>query len=128
MHVWRSAIVAMAIAAPILPAMAQPRPIDLPLTPRFSLALTTYRNCVLDEIDVSPLSDPARMADKAMGACAAMRNEVQARLIADIVEAHPGYSSASAKRDANSGMKVIDPLIAKAAQDRAHVMFASAMQ
>lgn len=117
----------MAVATPALPAVAE-KTVDLPLTPRFSLALTVYRNCVIDEIDVSPLGDPGKMAAGAMKACGAMRGEVQARLIADIIEAHPSIPATSAKSDADSGMRVIDPLIAKAAQDRVHTIFASAMQ
>jgi hypothetical protein len=125
---WWLAIAVIGIVAPAMRVAAQPRPVDLPLSPRFSLALTVYRNCVLDEIDVSPLSNPTKMATRAVGTCTAMRGEVRARLIADILEAHPGYSAALAKSAADSGMKVIDPLITQAARDRAHMMFASALQ
>jgi hypothetical protein len=100
---------------------------DLPLTPRFANLLTSYRNCVLRQVDQGILGEQAAMAREAMSACALSRGELGAQLLADIRDAHPALGHALARTTAEAGMAQLEPMIEAAAVDQAHMRYASTM-
>lgn len=100
---------------------------ELPLTDRFAGLLTSYRNCVLAEVEASPLGIQETMAREAMTACAISRGELRAQLISDIREKLPKVSNAVALRSAEGGLAQVDPMIEAAAIDWAHRRYASTM-
>jgi hypothetical protein len=115
--------------APVKP-VAQPVSLssdELPLTDRFASMLTSYRNCVLAEVEASPLGVQQQMAREAMSACAISRGELRAQLISDIREKQPKLSNAVALRSAEGGLAQVDPMIEQAAIDWAHKRYARSM-
>jgi hypothetical protein len=100
---------------------------ELPLTDRFAGLLTSYRNCVLAEIEASPLGVQEHMAREAMTACAISRGELRAQLISDIRVSRPRIGNAVALRSADNGLAQVDPMIESAAIDWAHKRYASTM-
>jgi len=100
---------------------------ELPLTDRFAGLLTSYRNCVLAEVEASPLGIQETMAREAMTACAISRGELRAQLISDIREKLPKISNAVALRSAEGGLAQVDPMIEEAAIDWAHKRYARTM-
>lgn len=100
---------------------------ELPLTDRFAGLLTSYRNCVLAEVEASPLGVQKTMAREAMTACAISRGELRSQLISDIREKLPKISNAVALRSAEGGLAQVDPMIEQAAIDWAHRRYASTM-
>jgi hypothetical protein len=115
--------------APVKP-VAQPVSLssdELPLTNRFASMLTSYRNCVLAEVEASPLGVQQQMAREAMSACAISRGELRAQLISDIREKQPKLGNAVALRSAEEGLAQVDPMIEQAAIDWAHKRYARSM-
>ena len=100
---------------------------ELPMTARFASLVTTYRNCVLLQVDKGALASHGEMADRAMSACALSRHEVESQLVADIEAEHPKLAPAVATRSAQGGMDQIDPMIESAALERAHARYARDM-
>ncbi|MBO9671600.1 MAG: hypothetical protein J7485_13915 [Sphingobium sp.] len=100
---------------------------ELPLTDRFAGLLTSYRNCVLAEVEASPLGIQETMAREAMTACAISRGELRSQLISDIREKLPKISNAVALRSAEGGLAQVDPMIEEAAIDWAHKRYARTM-
>jgi hypothetical protein len=100
---------------------------ELPLTDRFAGLLTSYRNCVLAEVEASPLGVQENMAREAMTACAISRGELRTQLISDIRETRPRIGHAVALRSADNGLAQVDPMIEQAAIDWAHRRYASTM-
>ncbi len=96
---------------------------DLPLTAQFAGLLTSYRNCVLAEVNAAPLGVQQDMAREAMSACAVSRGALRTQLISDIRAQQPRASHAVALRSANSGMAQVDPMIEAAAIDWAHLRY-----
>ncbi len=118
-----------------LPASAReaaPQPVaqstaDLPLTDRFASLLTSYRNCVLAEVDASPLGVQQAMARDAISACSLSRGQLRGQLVSDIRASRPRISATVALRSADSGMAQVDPMIEAAAVDWVHLRYASHM-
>ena len=100
---------------------------ELPLTDRFAGLLTSYRNCVLAEVEASPLGVQETMAREAMLACAISRGELRAQLISDIREKQPRIKNAVALVSAENGLAQVDPMIEAAAIDWAHKRYARTM-
>ncbi len=100
---------------------------DLPLTDHFASLLTSYRNCVLAEVDAAPLGVQQEMARDAISACSLSRTQLRAQLVSDIRASRPRTSSAIALRSAESGMAQVDPMIEAAAVDWVHLRYASNM-
>jgi hypothetical protein len=100
---------------------------DLPLTPRFASLLTSYRNCVLIQVDAGSLDDQRTMARQALSACAISRGEMRSQLLADIRASNPALAHAAAVQAAEAGLEQIDPMIEAAAIDRAHMAYARNM-
>lgn len=100
---------------------------ELPLTDRFAGLLTSYRNCVLAEVEASPLGVQETMAREAMSACAISRGELRAQLISDIREKQPRIKNAVALVSAENGLAQVDPMIEAAAIDWAHKRYARTM-
>src|SRR5690349_7959658 len=101
-----------ALPAAAQEAKAQPVSVasdELPLTERFSNLLTSYRNCVLKQVDQGQLGSQQDMAKTALSACALSRGELRAQLISDIQEKQPHLSAAVALRSAESGLEQVDP-------------------
>ena len=96
---------------------------ELPLTARFASLLTGYRNCVLAEVEASPLGRQQDMAKEAMSACAIARSELRTQLVSDIAAQQPRLSNALVLRSADSGMAQVDPMIEAAAVDWAHLRY-----
>ncbi len=96
---------------------------ELPLTDRFASLLTGYRNCVLAEVEASPLGRQQDMAKEAMSACATSRGELRAQLVSDIAAQQPKLGNALVLRSADSGMAQVDPMIEAAAVDWAHLRY-----
>lgn len=101
--------------------------VAMPFTPAFGTSITRYRNCVLRAVDAQALTDAATMASDAMNACALYRGEVQAQLASDIAAHNPQHAQEIALTQAENGMAVVDPMIAQAAAERAHMAFARVM-
>jgi len=100
---------------------------DLPLTDHFAGLLTSYRNCVLAEVDAAPLGAQRDMAQQAMSACGVSRDHLRAQLVSDIRSSQPALSSAMALRSADHGMEQVDPMIEAAALNWVHLRYASNM-
>jgi len=101
---------------------------DLPLTPRFASLLSSYRDCVLHEVDEKiALGDQRAMAQQAMSACALSRGEMRAQLVSDILKQDPALNPAKAASAADTGVEQIEPMIEQAAVDWAHVRYARTM-
>lgn len=101
---------------------------DLPLTPRFASLLSSYRDCVLHEVDEKiALGNQRDMALQAMSACALSRGEMRAQLVSDILRQDPALSTTRATSAADTGVEQIEPMIEQAAIDWAHVRYARTM-
>lgn len=120
-----------AVPAPQTPApqtIAASSVAELPLTQRFASLLTSYRNCVLRQVDrTTQLGDQQEMAQNAMSACALSRGELRSQLIADIRNEQPHLSSALVLSHADTGLEQVDPMIEAAAIDWAHMRYARDM-
>ncbi len=100
---------------------------ELPLTERFASLLTSYRNCVLRQVDRTQLGEQQEMARTAMSACALSRGELRTQLISDIQNEQPHLSVALVLHHADTGLEQVDPMIEAAAVDWAHVRYARNM-
>ena len=119
-----------ALPATAQQATAQPVAIaaeELPLTENFSNRLTSYRNCVLKQVDKGQLGSQQDMAKSAMSACALSRGELRAQLVSDIQAQQPHLSTAIALRNAENGLEQVDPMVEAAAVDWAHMRYARTM-
>jgi hypothetical protein len=108
-------------------ALSSLSPDELPLTSRFASLLTSYRNCVLQEVDQGMLGEQQDMARTAMSSCALSRGELRAQLLMDIRTQRPALSPAAAQTSAESGIAMLEPMIEAAAVDQAHMRYASTM-
>lgn len=96
---------------------------ELPLTAQFASLLTSYRNCVLSEVDAAPLGVQQDMAREAMSACAISRGALRSQLIADIRAQQPKLGNAVTLKNADDGLAQVDPMIEAAAIDWAHMRY-----
>lgn len=130
-----AAILVTMAAFQALPAAAQeaaPQQVavsnaELPLTERFSSLLTSYRNCVLRQVDSGQLGHQQEMAKAAMSACALARGALRSQLVSDIQSDQPDLGAALALSHADSGLEQVDPMIEAAAIDWAHMRYARNM-
>jgi hypothetical protein len=128
-------IMVTATAFLALPAIAQEVAVtpvsvstdDLPLTEGFSVLLTSYRNCVLRQVDSGQLGSQQEMAKEAMSACALARGALRSQLVTDIRSQRPHMADAVALISADGGLEQVDPMIEAAAVDWAHMRYARTM-